>query len=124
MIVALAMFVISVPGAMGSMDDARFLNAISQVEGATATCVGRYGERGHWQMKPEVVREVGGYREEHARRWLSVLKERLSRAGADPTPYNLALAWNAGVTGTVRGKAPVRAYDYANRVTNIYGTRY
>ena len=47
------------------------------------------------------------------------LKRGLVRHGLEVTTYNIALAWNGGLTATVRGSVPARARDYAERVTNI-----
>jgi hypothetical protein len=47
------------------------------------------------------------------------LKRGLVRHGLDPTPYNIALAWNGGLTAAVRGSVPASARDYAERVTNV-----
>jgi hypothetical protein len=47
------------------------------------------------------------------------LKERLASHGLTPTPYNIALAWNAGLTAAVRGSVRASTRDYAERVTNI-----
>ena len=47
------------------------------------------------------------------------LKRGLARHGLEVTPYNIALAWNGGLTATVRGAVPARTRDYAERVTNI-----
>ena len=45
--------------------------------------------------------------------------ERLVKNGLEPSVYNVALAWNAGLYATVRGRAPRRSHDYAMRVGNI-----
>lgn len=47
------------------------------------------------------------------------IKRGLARAGMEVTPYTIALAWNGGLTATVRGQAPRAAHDYAERVSNI-----
>jgi hypothetical protein len=47
------------------------------------------------------------------------LCERLVKNGLEPSVYNVALAWNAGLYATVRGRAPRRSHDYAMRVGNI-----
>ena len=47
------------------------------------------------------------------------LCERLVKNGLEPSVYNVALAWNAGLHATVRGRAPRRSHDYAMRVGNI-----
>lgn len=47
------------------------------------------------------------------------LKNTLTKAGVEATPYNIALAWNAGVGAVIRGRAPAVSHDYAQRVTNL-----
>lgn len=47
------------------------------------------------------------------------LKRGLVRHGLEVTTYNIALAWNGGLTATVRGSVRARTRDYAERVTNI-----
>ena len=49
------------------------------------------------------------------------LKRGLERAGKPATAYNIALAWNGGLEGAIRGSAPRVAYDYANRAANLAG---
>jgi hypothetical protein len=43
----------------------------------------------------------------------------LQRAGLPVTSYNVALAWNCGLSATVRGRVPARAHHYAGRVNNL-----
>jgi hypothetical protein len=43
----------------------------------------------------------------------------LVKNGLEASVYNVALAWNAGLYATVRGRAPRRSHDYAVRVGNI-----
>jgi len=47
------------------------------------------------------------------------IKRGLVRAGMEVTPYNIALAWNGGLSATVSGRAPAAAHDYADRVSNL-----
>lgn len=47
------------------------------------------------------------------------LKKRLIDAGIDATSYNIAMAWNCGITAVVNGRIPVQSYHYAERVTNL-----
>ena len=47
------------------------------------------------------------------------LKSGLVRNGVEVTPYNIALAWNGGLSAVVRGSAPAAARNYAERVTNV-----
>jgi hypothetical protein len=47
------------------------------------------------------------------------LKSRLEAARVPATPYNIALAWNGGITAAISGKAPRAAHSYAERVANL-----
>lgn len=47
------------------------------------------------------------------------LRRGLVRNGLPDTPYNIALAWNGGLSAAIRGKVGASAHDYAERVTNI-----
>jgi hypothetical protein len=46
----------------------------------------------------------------------------LKEAGIDPIPFNIALAWNAGLERVLQGRAPDPAYDYAARVRGLVET--
>jgi hypothetical protein len=37
-----------------------------------------------------------------------------------PTPYDIALVWNAGLTRVRRGQTLPRHHDHARRVANVY----
>lgn len=90
---------------------------------------GKYGELGPYQFRPVTWRmhtkipfERANERsasEEVAIRHYEWLKRGLVRNGLKPTSYNIALAWNGGLSATIRGRAPARAHDYANRVNNL-----
>ena len=47
------------------------------------------------------------------------LKERLADAGIDPNRYNIALAWNCGITAVINGRVPMQTYHYAEQVKNL-----
>lgn len=49
------------------------------------------------------------------------LRRGLERARMPVTPYNIALAWNSGLTAAVQGRAPVAAHHYAQRAENLVG---
>jgi hypothetical protein len=49
------------------------------------------------------------------------LRRGLRRAGMEPTPYLIALAWNSGLTAAVRGRSPTVAHEYARRAENLAG---
>ncbi|MES2696980.1 MAG: hypothetical protein V4773_26185 [Verrucomicrobiota bacterium] len=50
------------------------------------------------------------------------LKQGLVRNGLEATPYNIALAWNGGLSAAVNGKSPRVAHDYASRAANLAST--
>ena len=93
------------------------LAGIAEVEGWQGR-VGPAGEMGPWQMLPRVWVSYAGTAEQRAVKHLRYLEKELLQAGVDPQPFNLALAWNAGLAAVLRGRAPARAYDYARRVCN------
>lgn len=47
------------------------------------------------------------------------IKRGLVRAGLPVTPYHVALAWNGGLTATVRGRISAATRNYAERVSNL-----
>lgn len=47
------------------------------------------------------------------------LRQGLIRNGISPSPYNIALAWNAGLTAVVKGRIPSATRSYASRVSNL-----
>lgn len=47
------------------------------------------------------------------------LKGRLESCRLPPTTYNIALAWNGGVTAAIKGRASRAARDYAQRAANL-----
>ena len=57
-----------------------------------------------------------------ATRHYAWIQAQLQANGCEPSSYNVALAWNAGVNAVIRGNAPAVAHDYANRVLNIAST--
>jgi hypothetical protein len=47
------------------------------------------------------------------------LKRGLEAAGLPATPYNIALAWNGGLSAVISGRSPAIAHDYARRAVNL-----
>jgi hypothetical protein len=47
------------------------------------------------------------------------LKRGLQSAGIEPTPFNIALAWNAGLDQVINDRVPPAAYAYAEQVANL-----
>lgn len=106
------------------------LEAIHCVENPRDTLrVGKHGElgayqfrRGTWSMHsplPFTRALERGESEKVAIEHYEWLRRGLERNGVAATPYNIALAWNAGLATTVRGRANAAAQDYAQRVTNL-----
>lgn len=94
-----------------------FLQAVALVEtGDNPQAVGVLGERGRFQMMPVVAASCGGHGEREAARWEKHLERELVAMGVEPLPFNVALAWNAGMTKVRAGKVPVSSYRYAGRV--------
>jgi hypothetical protein len=47
------------------------------------------------------------------------IKRGLEEAHVAVTPYNIALAWNGGLSAVIAGTSPRVAHDYASRVANM-----
>lgn len=106
------------------------LRAINWVENPTNhTRMGRFGELGPYQFRPStwrmhtskpfrqaVERQVA---DDVAIKHYEWIKRALENAGVDATTFNIAMAWNTGVTNVIKGRAPDVSYDYATRVTNL-----
>lgn len=111
-------------------DPARLLIAIRTVEEWQGRD-GASGERGPWQITRAVwslhmpgisfakARQEGPARL-CALKHIAWLTRQLEARNVPATAFNLAACWNAGLTGYTTGRAPVRAYEYAGRVENLY----
>ena len=108
------------------------LEAIHQIENPrNLTRPGPAGELGAYQFRAATWAQHTRrpFSDALDRRWSDLvaalhhdwLCERLVRNGLEPSVYNVALAWNAGLSATVRDRAPRRSHDYAVRVGNIAG---
>lgn len=106
------------------------LEAIHRLENPrNLTRPGRYGELGAyqfrastWQMhtKEPFHRALDrGVADRVAVKHYEWLKRGLERAGLQASPYNIALAWNGGLTAAIKGRAPRVAHAYAQRAENI-----
>jgi hypothetical protein len=106
------------------------LQAINWVENPrNSPRPGPMGELGPYQFRPSTWRTYTKrpfalarerrYSDEVAVRHYEWIKRGLQEAGIDPIPYNIALAWNAGLEQVVKGRAPASAGDYATRVNNL-----
>lgn len=47
------------------------------------------------------------------------IRRGLERRGMPVTPYNVALAWNAGLSAVINGKVPASSRHYGMRVSNL-----
>ena len=106
------------------------LQAINWVENPhNSTRVGPRGELGPYQFRPStwrmhtkkpfalaVERQAA---DDVAVRHYEWLKRGLESNGIEATPYNIALAWNAGLDQVVNGRAPTAAHEYASQVNNL-----
>lgn len=75
-----------------------------------------------WQMHTDLPFSYARERahsDEVAVKHYEWLRRGFLRKGVEPTPYRIALAWNAGLTATLRGAVPSRSHDYARQVTNL-----
>ena len=107
-------FLLLATTALAGFDEALFLRAIMIVEGSNGK-TGRFGEVGPYQLAPSTVRDNGIDQAAN----VEYLRRLYAQHGIDWNPFNASLGWNAGPTAVLAGKAPVRAYDYANRVVNV-----
>jgi hypothetical protein len=57
--------------------------------------------------------------EDVAVRYYNWLKTQIERAGFPATTYNVALAWNGGVSGLSSWNVPRSVRDYAQRASNL-----
>jgi len=93
---------------------------------------GKLGERGPYQFRRSTWRmhtsssfDLAENREVAntvAKRHYAWIEAQLRANGVEPSSYNVALAWNAGVNAVIRGNAPAVSNDYATRVLNIAAT--
>lgn len=106
------------------------LRAINWVENPTNhTRRGAFGELGPYQFRPQTWRMhtkkpfswavERAHADEIAVKHYEWLRRELREAGIDPSPYNIALAWNSGIGAVTNGRVPRVTYDYANRVANL-----
>jgi hypothetical protein len=113
----------------------RLVDCIAEVENARTTHVGKAGERSRYQITYAIWRQYSDWdfhlasstdpiclyeaREvayQHVR-WLSLTLDR-------PTPYRIALAWNAGFHAAQSGNVSNASADYARRVRNLYNEQH
>lgn len=129
----LGIMVSGVPLTLDASDRWETLQAIHWVENpSNDPAPGPYGELGAYQFrrstwksyttKPFEYARERKHADEVAIKHYEWLKRGFERAGVPATPYRIALAWNAGLTATLKGRAPQSSHRYAKRVTNIVET--
>lgn len=125
----LCAFALSLPLAAAS-ERADTLRAINWVENPTNhSRPGSRGELGPYQFMPRTWRMHTRVPFQHAVRreqsdavavkhyeWI---RSGLIAAGIDSNPYNIALAWNSGLSAVTNGRVPTVSYTYAERVHNL-----
>ena len=108
-------------GQLFAFDREVLLTCIGQKEtGNRDGLVGKAGELGVYQMMPSTVRQWGGYQRKHAMNHLLWIESNLKKAGMEPSVYNIALSWNAGLRKVTHGQPKERHYLYARAVEGLY----
>lgn len=132
-LITLLLFTVATLGvlpAAASADRWETLQAINWVENPTNHArFGPKGELGPYQFRANTWRAYSSLPFSHAVQrehadavavahyeWI---KRGLQAAGIDPIPYNIALAWNCGLTAVTKGRVPSSTYRYAEQVTNL-----
>lgn len=109
------------------------LEAIHKLENPrNLTRPGRHGELGAYQFKAStwrmhtnipfsraIERPVSDLVAVKHYEWL---RRGLEAGGVEATPYNIALAWNCGLSAVLSGRAPRVSHDYAQRAVNLAAT--
>jgi hypothetical protein len=106
------------------------LKAINMVENPTNhTGYGSRGELGPYQFRsstwraytkqPFTMANDRKLADQVAVKHYEWLKKRLHDAGIDANSYNIAMAWNCGITAVINGRIPLQSYHYAERVKNL-----
>ena len=106
------------------------LEAIHHVENPTnSSKPGKFGELGAYQFRWETWRKYTSRpftdaldrakSDEIAVQHYEWIKAGLARNGIEPSVYNIAMAWNAGMTAVINGRVPAVSRNYAERVNNL-----
>lgn len=128
------LFVVLLLSSFGSLamasDRLETLRAINMVENPTnQTGYGSRGELGPYQFRSSTWRmytnkpfRMANDREmadQVAVMHYEWIRTRLQAAGIDANGYNIALAWNCGISAVLKGHIPMQTYHYAERVNNL-----
>ncbi len=116
--------------AADAWERAETLRAINWVENPTNHARrGSKGELGPYQFRSQTWRMHSrqpferavdrAHADEVAARHYEWIRRGLREAGIDPSPFNVALAWNSGLGSVLRGEVPTVSYRYAERVVNL-----
>lgn len=123
--------------ATANVDEDRLLACIAQVETGARDLnrpvrkIGAAGERSAWQLSKDTwklyTREAFTRASSNARLASTIARLHLRHLIIEieamrqqPTPQNLAIAWNAGLGALRRRSVPPGTYEYADRVANLY----
>lgn len=128
---SILILLVTVSAAVTSASDRwETLEAIHWVENPTmSTKPGPHGElgpyqfrRATWHMHTQQPFHLALDRAEAdkiAVKHYEWIRRGLERRGLPVTPYNVALAWNAGLGAVVNDKVPASARHYGSRVANL-----
>jgi hypothetical protein len=116
--------------AAAAADRSDILHAINLVENpSNSTGYGPCGELGPYQFrsstwhmysqKPFRMANDRASADEVAARHYEWIRQRLTEAGIDANVFNIAMAWNCGLTAVVSGHVPEVTYHYAEQVRNL-----
>lgn len=121
---------IAASGELFGSDRWETLQAINWVENPrNSSKPGRNGELGPYQFqertwhmhtkKPFSLATQREHAEEIAVKHYEWLREGLVRNGIAATPYNIAQAWNAGLSAVINDRIGPRTRSYARQVVNL-----
>ena len=120
---------LSLPAAAVELNMGKLLDSIRQVEDWDGKD-GKAGERGPYQFTRAAWEETTRLpfvmaRHETTARAVAAVRVRkimrqLAQHGWDVEPYEIGLAWNAGLTALWTRRVPQRCYEYAKHVENLY----
>jgi hypothetical protein len=122
-----------VAGTLGAAERAATLEAIRNLENPRhLTRPGPRGELGPYQFRLDTWRMHStlpfarandrATSDRVAVEHYEWIKRGLERARLPASPYNVALAWNGGLSAVQKGRAPRAAHRYAERAANLAAT--
>lgn len=130
LLLVVAAVVMQLPCNAATLNVPALATALRQAEGYRGRD-GAAGERGPWQLTLAVwQKHMPGIPFAQARleaparacalKHIEWLHQELQKAGWQGSVYEIALAWNAGLTRTLEGRAPRASENFAVRVVNLY----